>query len=281
MNAPAVESSATASVRPWAPSETYRSVVLGFLVAAYTINFVDRSVIGIIGQAIKVDLKITDTQLGLLGGMAFAILYTVLGVPIARAAERFNRVTIISLAMVVWSGFTAACGFAGSFLSLLALRVGVGVGEAGCSPPAHSLISDYYEPRRRASALSVYAFGIPLGGMIGAVAGGWLAKTVGWRAAFMVVGAPGVVIALLLKLVVREPPRGASEMVERPIGPEDLAAHSVEAPPQGHWLARELSELWIVTRQLFGSWPILNMILGVTLVSVGGYGVGQFGAPYF
>ena len=281
MNAHGVERSTAAPAASWAPSESYRSVVVGFLLAAYTINFVDRSIVGIIGQAIKVDLKITDTQLGLLGGMAFAILYTVLGVPIARAAERFNRVSIISAALVVWSAFTVACGFAGSFLGLLALRVGVGVGEAGCSPPAHSLISDYYEPRRRASALSVYAFGIPLGGMIGAVAGGWLAKNVGWRVAFMVVGAPGVILALLLKLVVREPPRGASEAVERPIGPEDVGAHAVDAPPSGHWLARELSELWIVTRQLFGSWPVLNMILGVTLVSVGGYGVGQFAAPYF
>ena len=96
---------------------------------------------------------------------------------------------------MVWSGFTVACGFAGGFVQLLAMRVGVGVGEAGCSPPAHSLISDYYEPRRRASALSVYAFGIPLGAMIGAVAGGWLAKTYGWRVAFMVVGAPGVIMA--------------------------------------------------------------------------------------
>lgn len=281
MNARGVESSTAAQPTKWAPSESYRSVVVGFLLAAYTINFVDRTIVGIIGQAIKVDLKITDTQLGLLGGMAFAILYTVLGVPIARAAERFNRVTIISAALVVWSAFTVACGFAGSFLGLLATRVGVGVGEAGCSPPAHSLISDYYEPRRRASALSVYAFGIPLGGMIGAVAGGWLAKTVGWREAFMVVGAPGVVLALLVKLVVREPPRGASEALERPTGPEDVAAHAVEAPPRGHWLAGEVSELWIVTRQLFGSWPVLNMILGITLTSVGGYGIGQFAAPYF
>jgi predicted MFS family arabinose efflux permease len=281
MNARGVESSTATRAGRRAPSEAYRSVVLTFLLAAYTINFVDRTIIGIIGQAIKVDLKITDTQLGLLGGMAFAILYTVLGVPIARAAERFNRVSIISAALVVWSGFTVACGFAGSFLGLLALRVGVGVGEAGCSPPSHSLISDYYEPRRRASALSVYAFGIPLGGMIGAVAGGWLAKNFGWRMAFMAVGAPGVILALLVKLVVREPPRGASEALERTIGPEDLAAHAVDAPPRGHWLSRELSELWIVTRQLFGSWPVLNMILGITLTSVGGYGIGQFAAPYF
>jgi MFS family permease len=266
---------------PAKPSDAYRNVVLGFMLLAYTFNFIDRTIVGIIGQAIKVDLKITDTQLGLLGGMAFAILYTVLGLPLARLAERFNRVSIIALSLVVWSGFTMACGAAANFLSLLALRVGVGVGEAGCSPPAHSLISDYYPPRRRASALAVYAFGIPLGSMIGAVAGGWLAKTWGWRAAFLVVGAPGVLLALAVKLVVREPPRGGSETLERPIGPEDLAPHAVPAPPRAGWLGRELSELGAVTAQLFGSWPIANMILGITLTSLGGYGIGQFSAPYF
>src|SRR5258708_27268380 len=164
-----------------------------------------------IGQAIKVDLKLTDTELGLLGGLAFAILYTLLGVPIARMAERLNRVSIISVAIVVWSGFTAACGLAANFPTLLAMRVGVGVGEAGCSPPSHSLISDYFEPRRRASALAVYSFGIPLGAMIGAIAGGWLAKNFGRPVAFMAVGVPGLILALLLKLYGREPARGASD----------------------------------------------------------------------
>ncbi len=188
-------------------SDSYKRVVVAFLLAAYTLNFIDRTILATIGQAIKVDLKITDTQLGLLGGLAFAILYTLLGVPIARLAERWNRVSIISISIVVWSGFTAACGLAANFASLLALRVGVGIGEAGCSPPSHSLISDYFEPKRRASALSVYAFGIPLGAMIGAIAGGWLAQHLGWRAAFMIVGAPGVILAVLVKLIVREPPR--------------------------------------------------------------------------
>ncbi len=264
-----------------APFQSYRALVLGLMLAAYTVNFVDRTIVTIIGQAIKVDLKLTDTQLGLLGGIAFAVLYTVLGVPIARAAERFNRVDIIAISLVVWSGFTMACGLAGGFVALLALRVGVGVGEAGCSPPAHSLISDYYEPRRRASALAIYAFGIPLGSMIGAVAGGYLAKDFGWRMAFFVVGAPGVFLAILLKVLVREPQRGATEVLERPIGPEDLAPHAVPAPPGGPWLGRELAELWAVTRGLFGSWPVLNMVLGITLTSVGGYGIGQFSAPYF
>jgi MFS family permease len=261
-------------------SQGYKTLVLAFLLLAYTFNFIDRTIIATIGQAIKVDLKITDTQLGLLGGLSFAVLYTLLGIPIARLAERWNRVSIISLALVVWSGFTVACGFAGNFISLLAMRVGVGVGEAGCSPPSHSLISDYFEPKRRASALSIYAFGIPLGSMIGAVAGGWLAKTYGWRVAFMVVGAPGLILALLVKLVVKEPPRGHSDPVERPVLPEDVPPEAVAAPAGG-WMWTEMKELGAVTRDLFSHWPVLNMVLGVTLTSVAGYGVGQFSSPYF
>ncbi len=261
-------------------SSGYKSAVLGLLVLAYTFNFIDRTIVATIGQAIKVDLKITDTQLGLLGGLSFAVLYTLLGIPIARLAERWNRVSIVSLALVAWSGFTVACGFAGNFVQLLALRVGVGVGEAGCSPPAHSLISDYFEPRRRASALSIYAVGIPLGAMIGAVAGGWLAKTWGWRVAFMVVGAPGVLMALAVKLAIREPPRGHSDPPERPILASDVAAHAV-ASPSGSWIWTEMKELAAVAAGLFGQWPVLNMVLGVTLASFGGYGTGQFAPPYF
>ena len=261
-------------------SQGYKGLVLAFLLLAYTFNFIDRTIIATIGQAIKVDLKITDTQLGLLGGLSFAVLYTLLGIPIARLAERRNRVTIISLALVVWSGFTVACGFAGNFVALLAMRVGVGVGEAGCSPPSHSLISDYFEPKRRASALSIYAFGIPLGSMIGAVAGGWLAKTYGWRIAFMVVGAPGVILAVLVKLLVKEPPRGHSDPIERPALPEDVAA-AAAAAPAGAWMWTEMKELGAVAADLFSHWPVLNMVLGVTFTSFAGYGIGQFSSPYF
>lgn len=256
-------------------STGYKSVVLGFLLAAYTFNFIDRTIIATIGQAIKVDLKITDTQLGLLGGLSFAVLYTLLGIPIARLAERWNRVSIISLALVVWSGFTVACGMASNFFSLLIMRVGVGVGEAGCSPPSHSLISDYFEPKRRATALSIYAFGIPLGSMIGAVAGGWLAMTFGWRRAFMVVGAPGLVLALLVKLLVREPPRGHSD-------PEQATAPAASADKGlAAWAAHEIGELWAVTVSLFSHWPVLHMVLGLTVASFAGYGIGQFSSPYF
>jgi len=256
---------------PFAPARAgYRNAVLALLVLAYTFNFIDRTIIATVGQAIKVDLKLTDAQLGLLGGLSFALLYTLLGIPIARLAERWNRVSIIAVALVIWSGFTAACGLAGSFVQLLALRVGVGFGEAGCSPPAQALISDYFEPRRRASALSVYSFGIPLGTMLGAAAGGWLAKTYGWRIAFMVVGAPGLVIAVLVKLIVREPARGAFD-------PPAAAAPA----PTGSWWRHELMEIWAVTKTLFGRWSVLNMVFGVTLASFAAYGAGQFAPPYF
>jgi len=270
---------ATAGPRP-VFSGRYRGVVLTLLVLAYTLNFIDRTIIATIGQAIKVDLHLTDTQLGLLGGFSFAILYTFLGIPIARLAERWNRVSIISIAMVVWSGFTAACGLAGNFAQLLALRVGVGFGEAGLSPPAHSLISDYFPPGKRASALSIYAFGIPLGGMLGAALGGWLAKTYGWRVALMAVGAPGVLMALMIKLIIREPLRGASDPAQRSATAEAAAATAARAP-RTSVVTRELSELGAVIGNLFGNWPVLNMVLGITIGSFAGYGTGQFAQPYF
>ena len=268
---------ASGGVRPLY-SNGYKAAVLGLLLAAYTFNFIDRTIIATIGQAIKVDLKLTDTQLGLLGGLYFALLYTVLGIPIARLAERKNRVTIISLSLVVWSGFTALCGAATSFTQLALFRFGVGVGEAGCSPPSHSLISDYYEPKKRASALSIYSFGIPLGTMFGAVAGGWLAQEFSWRVAFVIVGLPGLLLALIVKLVVKEPPRGHSEIVERPLEAEDVVVEPAKPPFS---LATEFAEIWAVTKVLFGKWPVLHMMLGVTIASFGSYGSGAFVPPYF
>jgi predicted MFS family arabinose efflux permease len=260
-------------------SENYKRLILFLLVAAYTLNFIDRTIIATLGQPIKDTLKITDTQLGLLGGLYFALLYTLLGIPIARLAERFSRVNIISAAIIIWSGFTALCGTAGSFAVLASYRFGVGIGEAGLSPPAHSLISDYYEPKKRASALSIYSFGIPLGTMIGAVAGGLIAKTFGWRVAFMVVGLPGVAVAIALKVLVKEPPRGHSEPDPHPLNPDAASVEMPAKPPTS--LAREFKEMGSVIGLLFGKWPILNMVLGITLVSFGNYGGGQFVPPYF
>lgn len=255
-------------------SENYKRLVLFLLVVAYTLNFIDRTIIATIGQAIKVDLKISDTQLGLLGGLYFALLYTLLGIPIARLAERFSRVNIITTAIVIWSAFTALCGTAANFATLAAYRFGVGVGEAGLSPPAHSLISDYYPPKTRASALAVYSFGIPLGAMLGAVIGGQMLDHFSWRTAFMLVGIPGVLVAIALRLLVKEPPRGHSEA-------DGGAAAQAKAAASRYSLGAEVREIGGVIATLFGNWPVLNVILGITLVSFAGYGGGQFAPPYF
>jgi MFS family permease len=261
-------------------SNGYKNLVLAMLLAAYTFNFIDRTIISTIGQAIKVDLKLTDTQLGLLGGLYFALLYTTLGIPIARLAERKSRTTIIAVSVGVWSLFTAACGGAWNFATLAALRFGVGIGEAGCSPPSHSLISDYFEPKKRASALSIYAFGIPLGTMIGAVAGGWLTQAFSWRVAFVVVGLPGLILAILFKLLVKEPPRGHSDLAEHPLEPEDVSA-PVAPVAKPFSMANEFKELFGVAKVLFGKWPVLHMVLGVTIASFGSYGSGAFVPAYF
>jgi MFS family permease len=262
-------------------SQSYTRWVLTLLLLAYTFNFIDRTIIATIGPKIREDLGLTNTQLGLLGGLYFALLYTILGIPIARLAERFNRVRIISISLVVWSGFTVLCGTAASFATLAFYRFGVGVGEAGCSPSSHSLISDYHAPKKRATALSIYSFGIPLGTMFGAVAGGWLAQHFGWRIAFMVVGAPGLILALVTWLGVREPPRGHSDAADPPaVLAEDVPAGAAQAKT-GFWLWTEFRELAAVTKTLFGRWPILNMMLGVTIASFGSYGSGAFAPQYF
>jgi MFS family permease len=237
--------------------------VLGVLVLAYTFNFIDRTIIYTIGQAVKEDLELSDTQLGLLGGLAFAVFYTVLGIPIARLADRYHRVNVIAVSVAVWSLFTAACGLAVSYVQLLLLRMGVGIGEAGLSPPAHSLVSDYYPPERRGAALSTYALGIPLGVMFGAVAGGWLTDNFSWRAAFIVVGLPGLLVALIIKLFVREPPRGWSEPVE---------ATPVSQPPP---------PLAIVVRHLWRHPGIAHLVAGCTLVSMAAYGTSTYAQAYF
>lgn len=260
------------------PARGYRSMVLGLLLGAYTINFIDRTILSILGPSIRADLGLTSTQIGLLGGLYFALLYTLLGIPIARLAERFSRVNILAVSLVVWSGFTALCGLAGNFAMLALCRFGVGVGEAGCSPPAHSLISDYFEPKKRASAMAVYGLGVPLGVMFGAVAGGWLAQTLGWRWAFVVVGVPGVILALVFKWLVKEPERGQADIDTRlTAGLPPLPV----VPPAPFSFGHEVREIGSVVRSLFGKWPVLHMVLGITIVSFGLYGSGQFAPQYF
>lgn len=197
--------------QPLKLSDGYRRYVLAVLVLVYVVNFIDRQVFSILIEPIKADIHLSDTQLGFLGGVAFAFFYTFAGIPIARWADRGNRITIVTLALVIWSGMTALTGLARGFATLMMARIGVGIGEAGCSPPIHSLISDYFPPERRATALSIYALGIPIGAAIGTLAGGWIGQYYGWRVAFLVVGLPGLAIALLVKLTLREVPRGHSE----------------------------------------------------------------------
>jgi MFS family permease len=192
-------------------SARYRGYALSVLLAIYTFNFLDRQILGILQESIKADLGLSDTQLGALTGFAFAIFYATLGIPIASLADRTSRTRLIAFALSLWSLMTALCGVATSFIMLLCCRIGVGVGEAGCTPPAHSLIADYFPRDKRATAIAIYSLGVPLGGMIGLAAGGWLNELVGWRATFFIVGLPGLLLALIACLTVKELPRGYSD----------------------------------------------------------------------
>jgi MFS family permease len=183
----------------------YRSYATGLLMAIYAINFLDRQVVNILAEPIKRDLKLADWQLGLMSGLAFALFYTIMGFPIARLADRQNRPRIIAISIAVWSVFTALCGMAQNFVQLVLIRVGVGVGEAGCSPAAHSLIMDYAPPEKRSSALALYGMGAPIGGLIGMAFGGVIADAYGWRTAFVVAGAPGLFFAVLAAFTLKEP----------------------------------------------------------------------------
>jgi len=185
-----------------------RAYVLFILVVVYTFNFIDRQIVGILAVPIKADLGLTDSQLGLMGGLAFALFYTGLGIPVAMLADRFSRTWIMTAALTIWSAMTAVSGLATNFWQLFAARLGVGVGEAGGVAPAYSLISDYFPPNQRARALSIYSFGIPIGSAIGIVFGGIIASLINWRYAFFFVGVAGIVLAPIFRMTIKEPPRG-------------------------------------------------------------------------
>jgi predicted MFS family arabinose efflux permease len=189
-------------------TRSYSIYALGLLLTVYIFNFLDRQILAVLLEAIKLEFQFTDTQLGLLGGVAFALFYSTLGIPIAWLADQHNRRNIIAASMALWSAMTALCGMATGFTSLYLARVGVGVGEAGGMPPSYSLISDYFPPERRGTALAVIGMGVPLGVLVGFLVGGWVNELFGWRAAFMVVGIPGIILALVLWITLREPPRG-------------------------------------------------------------------------
>lgn len=184
-----------------------RYLALGMLILVYTLNFLDRQIISILKDPIGKQLQLSDEQLGLMGGLAFALLYTTLAIPIAWLADRKSRVWIMTWALGIWSAFTAICGLAGNFWQLFFARMGVGVGEAGGVAPAYSVIADYFPPKQRARAMAIYSFGIPVGSAAGILFGGLLAQYVDWRFAFISIGLFGVLVAPVFRILVKDPPR--------------------------------------------------------------------------
>lgn len=227
---------------PQPASPGYRYYVLGILILIYMLNFLDRQIIGILAAPLKAEFNLSDSQFGLLGGLAFALLYSTLAIPIAWLADRFSRVWIMTGALTLWSGFTALCGLAGGFGSLFLCRMGVGIGEAGGVAPAYSLIADYFPKSQRARALAAYAFGIPLGMAAGTLVGGLLAATYGWRTAFIVVGVLGVLVAPVLRLTVKDPRRGgldvepSAPVQAAPKAPSFMTVVRTLAPKPSFWL---------------------------------------------
>jgi len=238
---------------PAAPG--YANYVLGVLFVVYVFNFIDRQILTILLEPIKEDLGVSDTAMGFLVGFAFALFYTFAGIPIARWADVGVRRSIIALGLAVWSGMTMLSGLAQSFTQLALARVGVGIGEAAGSPPAHSLISDYFPPERRARALGIYAMGIYIGAAFGLLAGGWIKEFFGWRAAFIVVGIPGLVLSLLVRFTVREPPRGLSD---------------------GSTVATQADSLGDVARFMASRRSFVLLALGASLLAFSGYGFGAW-----
>ena len=183
------------------------SIVLALLLLAYIFNFLDRQILGILAVAIKADLNLTDTEFGAIGGLAFALLYSVLGIPLAYLADKTSRSGVIAAALALWSAFTALCGTAQGYWQLFLYRLGVGIGEAGGVAPSYALIADYYPPEKRARALAIFSLGIPLGLALGTLIGAYIAAAIDWRAAFIVMGIAGLILAPILRFVVRDLPR--------------------------------------------------------------------------
>ncbi len=213
--------------------------VLLVLLLAYIFNFIDRQIIGILAVPIKAELGLSDGQLGLMGGIAFALFYSGLAIPIAWLADRKSRVNIIAASVALWSAFTAACGLAQNFWQLFLARMGVGIGEAGGVAPSYALISDFFPRERRARALALFSLGIPIGSALGVFFGGWIASHLDWRSAFLIVGLAGLPAALLVRLCIPEPVRGGFDSADGrasdPAPPFPTVAATLAATPS-FWL---------------------------------------------
>jgi predicted MFS family arabinose efflux permease len=240
-------------------SRGYRTWLVAVLLVLSALNFADRAVLSVLAQPIKEDLKLTDSELGILQGLAFAILYSVLGLPIGWLAERFSRKNLLSICVGLWSLMTAACGMAGSFGSLLLGRVGVGIGEAGFQPVAWSLVADHFKANRRASIVAIILLGAPFGFLIGQSVGGYVAATWSWRAAFYALGIPGLLAALITWMTLREPPRGLVDGAK------------AEAPPS---VRAVLAALWAKP-------TFRHLLAGFTITSFAMNAVAQFVLPFY
>ena len=236
-----------------------RRYVLGLLVVVYAVNFIDRQILAILLPAIQQEFDVSDSVLGFLVGTAFALFYATLGIPIALLADRWNRRNLIALSLALWSGMTVLCGFASNIVQLSVARIGVGVGEAGLSPAAHSMLADYYPPAQRSTAMGIFTLGISAGIMVAYLAGGWIVQHIGWREALLIVGVPGLLLALLFKFTVAEPARGMSD-----------ARRDVSAPPT-------VSE---TLRYLLRLRSFVYLSAGAGLASFGGYAVAGFFPTY-
>ncbi|MAB14987.1 MFS transporter [Parvibaculum sp.] len=266
-----VKAAPATAARAGGLSKHYALIILTL---AYTSSHVDRGIVNILMPSIKAAFDVSDTMLGLMGGLVFALFYATLGVPIAMWADRGNRRNIVALAVTIWSGMTAACGMAGSFSHLLAARIGVGIGEAGSSPPSHSMIADLYPEAQRSTAMSFYSVGVYAGAMIGLILGGYVVQHYGWRETFFVVGLPGLIIAALVRFTIQEPVRGQV----------DGLTHVVEERQKGSLFAqtkRYAGNLWQVFVHLWHTRSARHIIIGLTLVSFVGYGGLIFGPSFF
>jgi MFS transporter, Spinster family, sphingosine-1-phosphate transporter len=247
-------------------SGAYKKLMLGILAVALAFNYVDRLALGLVLQNIKADLHLSDTQLGLLTGIAFALFYSLLGIPIARWADRGNRVFIISLTTTLWSVMVALCGAATNFVQLLLIRSGVAIGEAGCIPPALSLISDYFPRAERPRATAIYYLGGPMSMVLGYFAAGWLNEVYGWRRTFLFLGLPGLALAVICKLTLREPLRKEQQL----LGATSL---SIQNQPNSEGLKICVS-LWRIS-------TFRHLLIFLSLVSFFGYGILQWQPAYF
>lgn len=238
----------------------YRAYVLGSLTLIYTLNFVDRILISVIGRPIIEEFGLSNFQFGILTGIGFVLFYTALGIPIARLSERVSRVRVIGICVILWSLATILCGYTVGFLTLLLARLAVGIGEAGCTPPANSLISDYFKPSVRPSALGIYAMGVMLGSVLAQLFGGYILKLFSWREAFIYIGAPGLIIGLIFLMTVKELPRGYSD------------------PPSAK--RSEKASLREAFAQIAHSKTFLFIAGGMSMATFGGYGLTSFKSLY-